>query len=208
MNKTINEVLEDVWGFINHTLNRPKELETAIAAGFTKKQFEDALKLYDKTIELKQVETTAEGRRMSATAAFNETMIALKKHYAKMIDISKKQFKKDVMVIKRLELKGTRKSKYAECRMQIFNFYSVILKDAALLEHFAAANITKEYISEGMKLYKEMVSLKLVQEADEEERSEAQDIYEANAQQLYTWYINTSGMIKSWKKLNITPKAS
>ncbi|MDW7694577.1 hypothetical protein R9C00_07480 [Flammeovirgaceae bacterium SG7u.111] len=206
MNKTINEVLEDVWGFINHTLNRPKELETAIAAGFTKKQFEDALKLYNKTIELKQVETTAEGRRMSATSALNEAIDALKKHYGKMIEISKKLFKEDVMIIKRLELKGIRKSKYAERRMQIFNFYSAILNDAALLEHYVASNITKEYISEGMKLYKEMVSLKLVQETDEEERSEAQNIYEANAQQLYTWYTNTSGMIKSWKKLNITPK--
>ncbi|MDW7691572.1 hypothetical protein R9C00_17505 [Flammeovirgaceae bacterium SG7u.111] len=205
MDKSIGEKLSEILNFINDTLDLPTELEIAIGAGFTKKQFEEAKKLYYTTVELKQLETVAEGRRMSATAAHKATKIAVKKHYARVIAIAKKLFKDDLAIVKQLELKGTRKAKYGEMCLQVFNFYSALLGNQALLDQLATASITKEYVQKGMKLYSEMEELKTAQRRNEKERAAAQDDFDAKIQQLDIWYTNTNSMINTWKKLNISP---
>ncbi|MDW7692434.1 hypothetical protein R9C00_13140 [Flammeovirgaceae bacterium SG7u.111] len=201
---TIASKLENIWGFIDQTLTTPKELETAIAAGFTKKEFETRLKQFNAIIAKRQEHNVAIGRRKNATKALNESIEELQKHYAKLVDLARNMYEDDEPEKHALlGLEGRREKAYSEMKFQVFQFYTLVLNNKPVLDDFANKRITKAFIEKGITLYKEILELKRFQESAEMLRSEEYDEYDEDFTDLDKWYRKTNKMIKSWKKLGI-----
>lgn len=203
---TNTERLDKVWEFIDDTLRKPKNLEVATAAGFPKKQFENAKKQYEQIVSDRQVVDLAMAERKEATRVLNETINELKFQYNALVEMGRRMFKNDPKTWDILNLTGERKGAYGEMKHEINSFYSVLMADEQILAQYASQGVPKETLEAQVKLYKDMIQLKREQDDAEDKRAEAQQVWSQAFQELDTWCNYAEKMIAAWKRLKHSGK--
>ncbi|MDW7692306.1 hypothetical protein R9C00_13800 [Flammeovirgaceae bacterium SG7u.111] len=134
--KSITAKMEEMRKFIELTLSNTNELEVAVAAGFTKKEFEAKLSQYNQIVEKRQEYTFAFNRRKAATKALNGAKDALWEHYISLVGYARDIFEDDTEKYTFLSLEGERDKDYKEMKFQAFQFYTAILQNKPILNAF------------------------------------------------------------------------
>ncbi|MDW7691939.1 hypothetical protein R9C00_15655 [Flammeovirgaceae bacterium SG7u.111] len=187
--------------YIDQVLGTPSELALATSAGYPKKEFDNAAKLYKEIMELRQVSKVALGRRFSATDAFNYSVEQLKEHYGPVKEIAYILFEDDREAYYNLDLSGPRDDSFDGMKTQVRILYEGILGNANYLADLNKKGISQEHLQAGLKLHADMLELKRIQLFVEHERKEAVQTLLVKVNELEKWHSKAKRIIRAYSKV-------
>ncbi|MDW7692497.1 hypothetical protein R9C00_12825 [Flammeovirgaceae bacterium SG7u.111] len=200
--KNIKKVNE-TWEYINELLADPSELAIANKAGYSKKSIDNALKLHDEIVELRQVREVMLGRQKSATDGVSDALIEIKKHYKPLLKIARTLFKNDREKIGLLDLEGRRSTKFNNIKLQYFAFYKMGMENPEIAAEFKKKNITQAHMQKGLDLFVDTMALKRIQQSAEVEYEQAREAVTVKTDELINWYNEAKNIIEAWRDIEI-----
>ncbi len=149
--------------------------------GYTPETMDHGLELVRKAEELDRIQEQEYGDQYAATDALLAGREKVDRVYGKMLAKARLVFEGDRDAYNKLDLAGTRKTRYADWLTQVKTFYSNALADDGICTELAGVGITREALQAGLEAVADVEKVNAIQE---KEKGEAQRATEKRDQAL------------------------
>ncbi|MEL7038077.1 MAG: hypothetical protein AAFO04_21035 [Cyanobacteria bacterium J06592_8] len=172
IDQSINSLLNSAQVTIDNALNNPEIQAYLNEYNYTAERIQTGKTLYETALAAQQKQQAEYGEQLSATAALNEARSIAHKSYMRLVKIARIAFKNNPGIATELGLNGRRKKSLSGWLLQAQQFYTNALNSTEVMNGLAEYGITEEKLKAAQT---EMLAVEAANNAQEQEKGEAQD---------------------------------